>query len=145
VDGAVAERINAEETQGPHRFQAGNPWRFQEGNAGRPKGSRNKLGEAFIDDLFADWLGHGTEVIAKVREDDPSVYLRVMASILPKELRLGPAQDLDDDELDRRIRQLASYIAMETGEGGVAGVAIGEAAPDQAQPAQPIPAIPETA
>ena len=41
-----------------HQFQPGANWR---GNAlGRPKGSRNKLAEAFIADVYADWLEHGS-------------------------------------------------------------------------------------
>jgi hypothetical protein len=38
---------------------------FKSGNPGRPKGSRNKLGEAFLDALHADWQEHGTEAIAR--------------------------------------------------------------------------------
>jgi hypothetical protein len=31
---------------------------------GRPRGSRNKLGEVFITQLYTDWLEHGEAVIA---------------------------------------------------------------------------------
>lgn len=62
--------------------QSGNP-------AGRPKGSRNKLGEAFVADMLADWERCGAAVIQRVRMDDPSTYLRVVASILPKDINLG--------------------------------------------------------
>ncbi len=44
------------------RFLPGN-----NGGTGRPKGSRNKLGEAFIDDLYQDWQANGAETIACVR------------------------------------------------------------------------------
>jgi Family of unknown function (DUF5681) len=59
--------------------QSGNP-------KGRPKGSRNVLGEAFIDALYQDFIEHGEEAIVRVREDDPAAYLRVVAGILPKQL-----------------------------------------------------------
>ncbi len=41
--------------------------RFLSGNSGggRPKGSRNQLGEAFIADLYADWQANGAETIAR--------------------------------------------------------------------------------
>ncbi len=52
------------------------------GIGGRPRGARNKLGEAFLHDLHADWEKHGRSVIERVRRDDPSTYLRVMASIV---------------------------------------------------------------
>jgi hypothetical protein len=59
--------------------KSGNP-------AGRPKGARNKLGEAFVKDMLADWEQHGVNAITKLREDRPGDYVKVVASILPKEL-----------------------------------------------------------
>ena len=56
---------------------------FKPGNPGRPKGSRNKLGEHFIAALCADFEAHGARVIARVREDQPGVYLRVIARVVP--------------------------------------------------------------
>ena len=80
---------------------------FQVGNPGRPKGSRNKLGEAFIETLYADFTKHGDSVIERVREEDPAAYMRVCASILPKELEIKrPLSDLTDDELIRAIELL---------------------------------------
>ena len=74
--------------------QSGNP-------KGRPKGSRNKLGESFLTDLQADWAEHGSAVIKTVRAERPHEYLKVVASILPKELnvRVDPLDEMDDDEL----------------------------------------------
>lgn len=65
----------------PHRFQAGNP-----GGPGRPKGARSRLGESFISAVLTDFEAHGIAAIEKVRETDPSTYMRVIASILPKEV-----------------------------------------------------------
>jgi hypothetical protein len=57
------------------RFIPGN-----NGGSGPPKGSRNLLGEAFIDDLYADWQKHGVATIEKVRAARPADYLKVVAS-----------------------------------------------------------------
>jgi hypothetical protein len=54
------------------------------GNGGRPKGSRNLLGEAMLADLYADWCEHGAEAIRQVREDDPAAYLKVIAFLVSK-------------------------------------------------------------
>jgi hypothetical protein len=102
------------------RFVAGNS-----GNGGRAKGSRNKLGEAFIADLYADWQDHGKEAVAKVRAEKPDAYLKVVASILPREIKVTTEQDLDDAELDRRIRQLAAALSLEIGDPEGIGVAAG--------------------
>lgn len=55
---------------------------------GRPKGSRHKLAEAFMADVLDDWKVNGKEAIAKVRTEDTSTYLRVVATILPKEVEV---------------------------------------------------------
>lgn len=98
--------------------------------AGRPKGSRNKLGEAFIEALHADFAEHGVTAIQKTREDDPAAYVRVIAGILPKELKIETTSDLTDEQLDARIRQLAA--ALEIGIGGTAGGATAQAEPHAA-------------
>lgn len=64
------------------------PWKpGQSGNpAGRPKGARSKLGEAFIDALLADFEANGVQAIIDMRTDKAGDYVKVLASILPKEL-----------------------------------------------------------
>jgi len=96
--------------------QSGNP-------AGRPKGSRNKLAEAFITDMQADWEQNGVSVIAAVREEKPDVYLKVVASILPRDLNvnINPLEEADDDELVKRLRDLESIIRPFLGSEGVSG------------------------
>lgn len=87
---------------------------FLEGNrgGGRQKGSRNKLGQAFLTDLQEDWETHGKMVIQTVRAEKPDQYLKVVASILPKELNVNVNEfdELTDDELIARIRQLDATI-----------------------------------
>ena len=56
---------------------------------GRPKGSRNRLGVAFVEAMLGDFEEHGRTVIASLRDDKPEQYLRIVASILPKEIELG--------------------------------------------------------
>lgn len=83
---------------------------FQPGNPGRPKGSRNKLGESFITELYEDFQEHGPSVIKAVREEKPDQYLKVIASVLPKELDVGErlGNILEDilDRVDGRTRTI---------------------------------------
>ena len=96
------------------RFTAGN-----KASPGRPKGARNRLGEAFIEALHDDFVEHGPATIRRVRQEDPVAYVKVCASILPKELNIKVEDELTDEELDQRIRQLAAALnlAIESGTG----------------------------
>lgn len=78
------------------RFLTGN-----KGGPGRPKGSRNKLGEDFIEALFWDWLEHGRSVIETVRRDRPQEYLKLVAGLIPRQIEIprGAFDDVSDDEL----------------------------------------------
>jgi hypothetical protein len=78
---------------------------------GRPKGSRNKLGEAFIEALHDDFLQHGPTVICRVREEDPVAYMKVCASLLPKEVKVESVSDLSDEDLDLRLRRSFRELA----------------------------------
>jgi len=110
------------------------PWQpGQSGNPnGRPKGSRNKLAEAFIAALHDDFETNGAAVIERVRNEEPAQYLKVVASILPKEIKIDTNDGLSDDELNQRLRQLAEFIGAEIGISPTAG---GEKAPSQSKQA----------
>ena len=91
------------------RFRPGNP------GGGRPKGSRSKLGEAFLAELCEDFEAHGKAVIEAVRKTDPAAYLRVVASLVPKELHVEGSvfSDLSDAELDALIKTLLALCYRE--------------------------------
>jgi hypothetical protein len=61
-------------------FKPGNP------GGGRPLGARNRLTEAFIQAIAFDFSKNGADAIRSVRETDPSTYIRVVASLVPKQL-----------------------------------------------------------
>jgi hypothetical protein len=90
---------------------------------GRPKGSRNKLGEAFLGDLYADWVENGVAVIQKVRETCPDVYLKVVASIVPKQLEIerDPFDGVTDDQLAAIIAYAKAALGIPDEGGAEAG------------------------
>ena len=88
--------------------------RFLTGNigGGRPKGSRNKLGEQFIEDLLTSWQAEGPSVIQRVIDEKPDQYLKVVASLMPKDMNVNINQSdgMTDEQLIARIRSLDSII-----------------------------------
>src|SRR5271169_4457930 len=89
--------------------------RFQKGKSGnpggRPLGSRNKLNEKFLLALHDDFEKHGAAAIAQVRGSQPGTYLKVIASILPRELHLrnGSAFDgVTNEQLDEMLGSVRS-------------------------------------
>jgi hypothetical protein len=91
--------------------------RFGAGNNGRPKGSRNKLGSQFVENLSADFDEHGAAVIQRVRLEDPTAYFTTIARLLPKELSVAIEQrlpgNLDPDSWAtlRRVIDLVEQFA----------------------------------
>lgn len=107
-----------------------NKGRFGPGNPGKPKGSRHALGEAFVKALHDDFEKHGVGTLARVREERPQDYMKVVASLLPKEFKIETTSDLTDEQLDARIRQLATALEI-----GISDASGGSQAPQGSQTA----------
>lgn len=101
------------------------PWKPGEsGNpGGRPVAARNKLQGAFVNALAADFELHGKDAIERARIEDPIGYVKVVASLMPKQVEeTKPLDDLSDAELTAAIALLRSRLADAHGAGaGPAG------------------------
>lgn len=119
-------------------FQAGHDPRR---GAGRPKGSRNQLGDDFLKALQADFAEHGVAAIQSVRKDKPDQYIKTIASILPKELnvRINELEELRDDELIDQLRLLRTAVDAALGRPGAVGEGVQTPAGDEK--AIPLPAL----
>ena len=87
----------------------------QSGNtAGRPRGSRNKLSEEVICALLRDFREHGQKAIAKVRREQPGVYLRCLTLLVPREHKAehsNPIKDMTDQQIERSIEVIEQILA----------------------------------
>ena len=102
------------------------PWQpGQSGNpSGRPQGARSKLSEKFILALHDDFAAHGPSVIEKVRKNLPGVYLKVVASLLPREwhIKSEPLFDgMNNEQLDEIIESTRRILAARTPSGSTDG------------------------
>jgi hypothetical protein len=92
------------------RFLPGNP------GGGRKPGSRGKLSEAFLDALCADYEAHGKAAIERMRETNPVAYLRMIASLLPKEFHVeatrSPLEGLTLEQKRERAIVLARRLGL---------------------------------
>ena len=66
----------------------------QSGGPGRPKGARNKFSEDYVEAFAADFEEHGAEVFERVRIEQPGVYLKLAAMLVPKDFNLKHSGDV---------------------------------------------------
>lgn len=96
--------------------------RFKPGQSGNPGGVSRELAElrqSFIRRLREDFAKRGDQAIADVREQDPASYLRVIASLMPKEIEVREVTDV-------RELSTAELIAIAaSGSAGTAGTPAG--------------------
>lgn len=81
---------------------------------GKPVGSRNALQGDFMRALAEDFAAHGIAAIQETRENSPAQYVKIVASLMPKELEIKrPLEDLSDDDLIAGVAALQSYLDAE--------------------------------
>lgn len=78
----------------PRKKPRGKPFqKGQSGNpAGRPMHSRQRLSEAFISAIGEDFEKHGKKTIEQMRRKKPEAYVRVVADLLPKNIKVGEGE-----------------------------------------------------
>lgn len=104
----------------------------------QPKRVKKTLGDDFLAAVRADFRAHGAGVIAEVRADKPDQYLKIVLSVLPKDLPKGlhlainHLDGLSDDEIRSRIRGLEAVLKpfleeepgiADLGQDGISGAA----------------------
>jgi hypothetical protein len=58
---------------------------------GRKKGSRNLLSERFLADLHNQWIKSGKAVLEAVAKEEPAVFLKVVAGVMPRLIDIDAA------------------------------------------------------
>lgn len=79
--------------------------------ASQPK---DTLDTAFVDALSSDFSRYGDAAIAALRQDDPTAYLKLCASVLPKAVAgaIDPIEAMTDEELIERAKTLAAELDL---------------------------------
>lgn len=94
------------------KFESGNSF----GKNGRLRGSRNRLTAQVFDDILAHWnepiegrnVTKGVAALEVMRKEKPSEYVKVVTSLLPKELVLSDTTlaDATEEQIDAAITAL---------------------------------------
>ena len=84
---------------------------------GRPKGSRNRLGEAFVADMCLAWEKNGIDAIERVVAERPADFLKLVAGILPKEIdnKDTTLDDMSHDDVKETLAAVRRLIAEGAG------------------------------
>jgi hypothetical protein len=103
-----AEAKPVAKTRGFQKGVAANPY-------GRPKGARERFTKAFMDDLAVTWQRQGKPCLDKLAKTDPATFVRVCASLIPKEVKLeasSPLSDLTEQELQALTMAAQKAVAL---------------------------------
>jgi hypothetical protein len=104
--------------------------RWQPGQSGNPKGravgSRSKLAENFLTDLYSAWQQFGSDAIARVVQRKPEIFLKIVAYVIPREFQVrseGALSRLSDEQSNELISTINGQLAARAGSGSPAGEA----------------------
>ena|SRR5262245_30383919 len=78
---------------------------FKPGQGGRKAGARNRISTALLEAIAKDFEEFGEEAIKITRVERPTEYLKIVASLLPKEFEIVDSRltDISDEEIDKII------------------------------------------
>jgi hypothetical protein len=97
--------------------------RFQSGHSGRPSGARDtraRLTKQMFEDMLEHWnepvtpgsaRRKGPAALAMCHKESPGEYLRLIASVMPKEFIVENVMaELDDGEVDELLLRLRERL-----------------------------------
>jgi hypothetical protein len=110
---------------------------------GRPLGSRNKLAEAFVADMYQAWEVDGSKAIQEMIKRKPWEFVKIAAGLMPQKLEItNKFQSLPDAELAATLTRALKDITPGA-DGRPASGRIGNQRGLIEATAQSLPTVPE--
>jgi len=113
---------------------------------GNPHGNRHRtrhlLNQEFMQALLMHFRQHGKKAIEKVARNQPAAYLKILALLVPREMKLehsGGVKGMTEEQIVEAIEAIEGFLARRAGER--AKVIEGEA---EVVPSLPAPGTPTT-
>jgi len=96
---------------------------FRRGVSGNPHGNRHRtrhlLNQEFMQALLLHFRQHGKKAIEKVARNQPAAYLKILALLVPREMKLehgGGVKALTTEQITAQIEAIEAYLARRSGE-----------------------------
>ena len=64
------------------------------GGPGRPKGSRNKLAQEFVEDFYEVWKRKGLGALERAAVENPVSFIRIAADLIPRQFMVDHEHSL---------------------------------------------------
>src|SRR5215475_4219191 len=96
---------------------------FKQGVSGNPHGNRHRtrhlLNQEFMQALLLHFRQHGKKAIEKVARNQPGVYLKILALLVPREMQIehtNRIKQMTDEEIEQAIEAIQTMLAARAGE-----------------------------
>jgi hypothetical protein len=96
---------------------------FRQGLSGNALGNshrtRHLLNQEFMQALLLHFRQHGKKAIEKVARNQPGVYLKILALLVPRELKVEQSQGvkaMSDEQIEEAIELIQTMLAARAGE-----------------------------
>jgi hypothetical protein len=96
---------------------------FKQGVSGNPYGNRHRtrhlLNQEFMQALLLNFRHQGKKAIEKVARNQPAAYLKILALLVPREMKVehsGGLKSMSDEEIERGIEAIQTMLAAQAGE-----------------------------
>src|SRR5215470_4803116 len=95
---------------------------FKPGVSGNPLGNRHRtrhlLNQEFMQALLLNFRHEGKKAIEKVARNQPGVYLKILALLVPRELKIEQNQSIksmSDEQIEAAIEYIETMIERRAG------------------------------
>jgi hypothetical protein len=96
---------------------------FRQGVSGNPHGNRHHtrhlLNQEFMQALLLNFRHQGKEAIEKVARNQPAAYLKILALLVPREMKVehsGGVKAMTDEQLEAGIEAIQAMLEQRAGE-----------------------------
>lgn len=96
---------------------------YKQGVSGNPHGNKHRtrhlLNEEFMQALLLNFRHEGKKAIEKVARNQPAAYLKILALLVPRELKLehsGGVKAMTDEQIEQAIEAIQTMLAARAGQ-----------------------------